>query len=167
MEPLTPAARRNLRALAHHLEPVVIVGQHGLTPPVVHEIDAALRAHELVKVRVLGDDRGAREAILRAVATTLDCAPVQHVGKVLVLWRPNPDGKEALPPIPPQAPAKARAKKTPAPLDAVRLRRRANAPTWAPKPPGGGTGRRPAAGVGASPAGAAPRTPRRRRAGRA
>ncbi|MCC7040383.1 MAG: YhbY family RNA-binding protein [Burkholderiales bacterium] len=168
MEPLTPAARRNLRALAHHLEPVVIVGQHGLTPPVVHEIEVALRAHELVKVRVLGDDRAAREAMLRTVATTLDCAPVQHVGKVLVLWRPNPDRKAAPPPVARQTPTKPHAKKkTPAPVDAVRVRRRANAPAWAPKGPDGGTGRRARAKPDAGPAGTAPATPRRRRAGRA
>ena len=90
MKPLTPAQRRELRAKAHHLEPVVTVGHHGLTASVLHEIDVALLAHDLVKVRVLGDDRDAREAMLGQVCETLDCAPVQHLGKVLVLWPPNP-----------------------------------------------------------------------------
>jgi hypothetical protein len=63
MEPLQPAFRRELRARAHHLHPVVMVGHHGLTPAVLHEIDAALSAHELIKVRVFSDDRSEREAL--------------------------------------------------------------------------------------------------------
>ncbi|MEO8751327.1 MAG: YhbY family RNA-binding protein [Casimicrobiaceae bacterium] len=94
MKPLIPAERRALRAKAHHLEPVVIVGQHGLTPAVLHEIDLALAKHELVKVRVFSDDRDARDAMLAAICTAMDCAPVQHVGKVLVLWRLNPEKKK-------------------------------------------------------------------------
>jgi len=129
MDPLTPTRRRELRALAHHLEPVVTVGHHGLTPAVLHEIDLALLAHDLVKVRVLGDDRAAREAMLAQACQALGCAPVQHVGKVLVLYRPNPDRKKAKPP-PRQAPAKpasprVRAKSSrKAPVDPIRERRR-------------------------------------------
>jgi len=52
MNPLTPSQRRALRAKAHHLDPVVTIGHHGLTPAVLHEIDVALLAHELVKIRV-------------------------------------------------------------------------------------------------------------------
>ena len=92
MPPLDSAARRALRARAHHLHPVVAVGQQGLTPAVLKEIDVALRAHELIKVRVFGDDRMAREALLDAICATLDAAPVQHLGKLLVVWRPNPEG---------------------------------------------------------------------------
>ena len=87
MEPLDPARRRALRVKAHHLDPVVTIGHHGLTPGVVHEIDVALRAHELVKVRVIGDDREGRDALLASICTTLACAPVQQIGKLLVLWR--------------------------------------------------------------------------------
>jgi putative YhbY family RNA-binding protein len=97
MNPLDPTERRALRAKAHHLEPVVTIGHHGLTPPVLHEIDVALLAHDLVKVRVLGGDRDAREAMLAQVCATLDCAPVQHLGKVLVLWRPNPERRKKAP----------------------------------------------------------------------
>ena len=61
---LTPAERRDLRAKAHRLHPVVSVGHHGLTPAVLHEIDVNLLAHELIKVRVFADDRGAREALV-------------------------------------------------------------------------------------------------------
>ena len=80
-----------MRAQAHHLDPVVIVGQHGLTSAVLHEIDVALAAHELVKLRVFSDDRQARNAMFEAICTAMQCAPVQHLGKVLVLWRPNPE----------------------------------------------------------------------------
>jgi RNA-binding protein len=100
MTPLTPAQRRDLRAKAHHLQPVVTIGQHGLTAAVLHEIDLALLKHELIKVRVFSDERDQREAMLAQVCTDMDCAAVQHLGKVLVVWRPNPELKkpEARPP---------------------------------------------------------------------
>jgi RNA-binding protein len=87
---LTPAERRDLRARAHALHPVVSVGQHGLTPAVLHEIDVNLLAHELIKVRVFADGRGAREVLLARICAELDAAPVQHIGKLLVVWRPAP-----------------------------------------------------------------------------
>ena len=88
---LTPRERALLKARAHALEPRVQVGQGGLTAPVVAEIDRALAAHELVKVKILGDDRERREAIGDEICQQTGAAPVQRVGKVLVLWRPNPD----------------------------------------------------------------------------
>jgi RNA-binding protein len=80
-----------LRAKSHHLQPVVAIGAHGLTASVLHEIDVNLNAHELVKVRVFDDDRDAREQFLALICAELDAAPVQHVGKVLILWRPSPE----------------------------------------------------------------------------
>ena len=88
---LTPAQRKVHRADAHHLEPVVMIGNDGLTPAVVKETDAALNAHGLIKVRVLGDDRTAREATFQNLAEQLSAAPIQHIGKLLVLWRPQPE----------------------------------------------------------------------------
>ena len=85
---LTPAERREHRANAHHLEPVVMIGGDGLTPAVQKEIDAALNAHGLIKVRVFGDDRAAREQMYQQLAGDLNAAPIQHIGKLLVLWRP-------------------------------------------------------------------------------
>jgi RNA-binding protein len=70
---------------------VVIVGQHGLTSAVLHEIDVNLRAHELIKVRVFNDDRDQREVMLARICAELDAVPVQHIGKLFVLWRPAPD----------------------------------------------------------------------------
>ena len=131
MKPITPSERRALRAKAHHLDPVVIVGQHGLTAPVLHEIDLALTKHELVKVRVFSDDRDARAAMLAQMCAGVDCVEVQHLGKVFVLWRPNPEKKK-----PASAPA-ARTKRNDhftrglskkagprTPIDPVRERRR-------------------------------------------
>ena len=93
---LTPAERKEHRSSAHHLDPVVMIGGDGLTPAVEKEIDAALKAHGLIKVRVFSDDRAAREAMLATLSDKLGAAPIQHIGKLLVLWRPIPP-KEAAP----------------------------------------------------------------------
>ncbi|AVS62380.1 YhbY family RNA-binding protein [Paracidovorax avenae] len=85
---LTPAERREHRANAHHLDPVVMIGGDGLTAAVQKEVDAALSAHGLIKVRILGDDRAARDQIYQQLADELDAAPIQHIGKLIVLWRP-------------------------------------------------------------------------------
>jgi RNA-binding protein len=94
---LTPAQRKLHRADAHHLDPVVHVGNDGLTPAVVREVDGALKAHGLIKVRVFSDDRAARESMLAALAEQLGAAPSQHIGKLLVLWRPLPEKAAAVP----------------------------------------------------------------------
>jgi len=87
---LTPAQRKEKRADAHHLDPVVMIGNDGLTPAIRKEADAALNAHGLIKVRVFSDDRTSREAMFAALADELGAAPIQHIGKLLVLWRPIP-----------------------------------------------------------------------------
>jgi RNA-binding protein len=87
---LTPAQRKEHRAEAHHLDPVVMIGNDGLTPAVQKEIDAALNSHGLIKVRVFSDERASREAMFVALADALSAAPIQHIGKLLVLWRPMP-----------------------------------------------------------------------------
>jgi RNA-binding protein len=87
---LSPAQRKEHRSDAHHLDPVVMIGNDGLTPAVQKEIDHALKAHGLIKVRVFSDDRSAREAMLATLSHDLHAAPIQHIGKLLVLWRPVP-----------------------------------------------------------------------------
>ena len=87
---LTPAERKTLRGQAHHLEPVVMVGSDGLSAAVLKEADAALKAHGLIKVRMLCDEREPREQALRQMSEALSAAAVQHIGKLLVLWRPIP-----------------------------------------------------------------------------
>jgi len=151
MTPLTPPERRALRAKAHRLHPVVSVGQHGLTAAVLHEIDVNLIAHELIKVRVFNDDRAVRDALLLSICAELDAAPVQHIGKLLVVWRPSPDrGAEAEKPKRAAAPPKGAAKKAP------QVRRPRSPLPRAPTRP-------PARGESRPKSGWAPRNSRRRR----
>ena len=92
---LTPAQRKEKRGEAHHLDPVVLIGGDGLTDAVCREADSALKAHGLIKVRVFSDVRTEREAMLASLADRLNAAPVQHIGKLLVLWRPIPEKVKA------------------------------------------------------------------------
>ena len=93
---LTPAQRKEHRSEAHHLDPVVMVGNDGLTAAVKKEIHNALNAHGLIKVRVFSDDRVAREAMFQTLAEELSAAPIQHIGKLLVFWRPKVDKDKAV-----------------------------------------------------------------------
>lgn len=86
---LTPVERSALRSEAHALNPIVMIGEAGLTPAVLKEINAGLTVHGLIKVRVFGDDREARIAMYDTICENLKAAPVQHIGKLLVVYRPR------------------------------------------------------------------------------
>jgi RNA-binding protein len=88
---LTPRERAHLKARAHALEPRVQIGHGGLTDKVAAEIDRALKAHELVKVKILDGDRDERAAIGDRICERSGAAFVQRVGKVMVIWRPKAD----------------------------------------------------------------------------
>ena len=88
---LTARERAHLKARAHALEPVVHIGHGGVTDAVVAEVERSLAAHELIKVRAGGPDRDERRAIFEAICTRTGATAVQTVGKVAVLWRPNPE----------------------------------------------------------------------------
>jgi putative YhbY family RNA-binding protein len=88
---LTPRERAHLKARAHSLEPVVHVGQSGASSALLAEIDRALRAHELIKVKLAAGDRAARESLSEQICAATDAAPVQQVVRILVIWRPRPD----------------------------------------------------------------------------
>lgn len=88
---LTPRERAHLKGRAHALEPIVQVGQGGLSDAVVVELERALTAHGLIKVRINGTDREARHAIAAAIGPRTDAAVVHQVGKIIVLWRPEPE----------------------------------------------------------------------------
>jgi RNA-binding protein len=104
--PLSPARRRELRAAAHHLNPVVSVASNGLSTAVMAEIDQALLRHELIKVRVYGEDRSVRAELMAAICQQTGAEPVQHIGNILVLWREKPaDPQTEIP-----RPAKTRAR---------------------------------------------------------
>ena len=97
MKELTTAERRALRARAHLLHPVIMIGEAGLTPAVLKEIDIALKSLELIKIRVLGKDRSTREALIDQICAALDASPVQHIGKILVIFRLRPEPLEPKP----------------------------------------------------------------------
>jgi putative YhbY family RNA-binding protein len=91
MPGLSPTRRRELKARAHALDPVVLIGAAGLSPAVLAEIERSLKSHELIKVRVPGADRSGREAILEEICRRTGAQPVQHVGKIIVLFRESPE----------------------------------------------------------------------------
>jgi RNA-binding protein len=97
MTKLTSAERQSLKARAHRLDPVVLIGTAGLTPAVTAEIDRALHAHELIKIRIAGDDRGRRTVLMDSICAATSAAPVQQVGKVLVIYRRRDDPDSELP----------------------------------------------------------------------
>lgn len=80
---------RCLKARAHALNPVVYIGAAGLSERVVHELDQALRHHELIKVKVLSDQRERRNALLEEICLRVKAVPIQHIGKMLVIYRPE------------------------------------------------------------------------------
>jgi len=93
---LSSAQRRELRAQAHNLNPVVSIAENGLTEAVLKEIEVNLQAHELIKIRVYGDSRDNRLAYLEQICAELGAAAVQHIGKLLVVYRPAPAAPAAV-----------------------------------------------------------------------
>jgi len=89
--PLTTRERAHLKARAHKLEPLLQIGQAGLTDRMIAELDRTLTAHQLIKVKVKADDRAAREALCAEICERTDASAVQRVGNVLIMWRPNPE----------------------------------------------------------------------------
>jgi putative YhbY family RNA-binding protein len=95
---LTPAQRQLLKAKAHRLHAVVMVGDKGLTPAVIDAIDAGLKSHELIKIRVASEDRDQRGQWLEEICASLDAIAVQQIGRILVIYRENPEPPPAPPP---------------------------------------------------------------------
>ena len=90
MPELSPARRRELKARAHALDPVVLIGGGGLSAALIAEIDRSLNSHELIKVRV-NAQRAERDAAFREICRQTGAQAVQHIGKILVLFRENPE----------------------------------------------------------------------------
>ena len=135
MTPLSTKRRSELRGEAHKLNPIVIIGDKGLTDEVVAEIDRSLKAHELIKVRAAGSERDARDAWLETICARLEAHPVQRIGKVFVIYRENPQEKPKPRSGPVPKPARAGARgdvkrtsrprsRTPSPRPASEPRRR-------------------------------------------
>ncbi len=92
---ITADQRRALRARAHALNPVVAISQNGLSESVLQEISTCLERHELIKIRVFNDDREQRAQYFDTICQQLGAAPVQHIGKLLVIWRPSAEAKSS------------------------------------------------------------------------
>jgi RNA-binding protein len=93
--PLSPAQRKTLKARAHALHPVVLIGGNGLSPGVLEEIDVSLRAHELIKVQVAGEDRDTRALMMEEICERLGAEAVQSIGRILVVYRRRPEADAA------------------------------------------------------------------------
>jgi putative YhbY family RNA-binding protein len=88
---LSSDQRRELRARAHNINPVVSISENGLTEAVLREIELNLKAHELIKIRVFGDSRENRISYLEQICEKLEAGAVQHIGKLLIVYRPDPN----------------------------------------------------------------------------
>ncbi|MEN8166808.1 MAG: ribosome assembly RNA-binding protein YhbY [Pseudomonadota bacterium] len=85
---------RELKRLAHHLKPVAMVGQQGLSENVLNEIDIALDTHELIKVKLAGTDKTERDQISREIVAQQKASLIQIIGRVAIFYRPNPEKKK-------------------------------------------------------------------------
>jgi len=87
--PLSSFQKRYLRGLAHSLSPVVMLGQKGVTPNLLKELEVALAHHELLKIKLSGGDRAERTAQLEQIGGGTGAEIVQTVGHTATLWRRN------------------------------------------------------------------------------
>lgn len=94
---LTSKQVSHLRALSHDLNPVVMIGNNGLSASVLKEIDVSLKAHELIKIKVFGDDRELRKQLLETICAETGAMAIHHIGKQLVIYRPADTPKLVLP----------------------------------------------------------------------
>ncbi len=85
---LSTAEKKRLRQIGHHLDPIVQLGNQGLTSAIIAEIDSRLEDHELIKVRIGGEDREARQAAIVAIAQSVNAEIAQSIGKLVLLYRP-------------------------------------------------------------------------------
>ncbi len=93
---LTVKQIQHLKALAHNLDPVVMIGDKGLTDAVIKEINANLNAHELIKIKVLGADRDFRSTLINDICNKTESLLVQHIGKLLIIYRKSDKNKISL-----------------------------------------------------------------------
>lgn len=97
MKKLNPIQIRFLRAQGHHLKPVVLIGDKGLSEAVLKEIAVAVKAHELIKIKVMNDERSEREVMLDTICALTGAAPIQHIGKTLLIYKQAAQAKLVLP----------------------------------------------------------------------
>lgn len=87
--------RKSLAAQAHHINPIVIIGKNGLSAEVLGELDRGLSSHELIKIKILNGDRKARTLLFEKICHQLNAFPINHIGRVLVIYRPETEEKES------------------------------------------------------------------------
>ncbi|OTG86175.1 RNA-binding protein [Acinetobacter sp. ANC 4558] len=87
MAALSIHERKRLRQIGHALNPVVMIGDKGLTESVVEELNRALNDHELIKIKIAGEDREARSALILEVAEASQSEVVQTIGKIALLYK--------------------------------------------------------------------------------
>lgn len=87
---MNPADKKQFRAAAHTLKPVVIVGQSGLTLSVLAEIEVALNVHELIKIKIRAE-RDDRKCIIEKICNEAGAELIQMIGQVAVIYRLNPN----------------------------------------------------------------------------
>lgn len=97
MKPLSSAHRQFLKSLAHRLQPVVMIGNQGLTPAVLKEIELSIAAHELIKIKAATEEAETRQAWMDEICKTVKAVAVQQIGKVIVIYRPASPPVIALP----------------------------------------------------------------------
>ena len=139
MKTLSSSRRSELRAEAHKLSPIVLIGDKGLTDEVVAEIDRSLKAHELIKVRASAAPREQRDIWLETICERLQAHPVQQIGKIFVIYREEPK-EEKKKPAPAPSPAK---KRRVVRTDDVKRTSRPRSRTPAPRPASEPRRRRP------------------------
>jgi RNA-binding protein len=96
---LSEKQKRHLKKLVHHLKPVVIIGQNGLTEGVFNELESALTTHELIKIRLGGGDKAERIAMLEEICSRAGAEAIQQIGHVAALFRRNPKKPKVLLPV--------------------------------------------------------------------
>ena len=94
---MNPNQIRFLRAQGHHLKPVVLIGDKGLSDAVLKETAVAVKAHELIKIKVMNDERSEREVMLDTICASTGAAPIQHIGKTLLIYKQAAQAKLVLP----------------------------------------------------------------------
>lgn len=92
---LSMQQKKYLRGIAHHLKPVIIIGQHGLSEGLMNELNSTLDHHELIKIKIAAGEREERKEIINTVCQTMGAELVQAIGKIFVIYRPNPDKKNS------------------------------------------------------------------------
>ena len=91
MTHFTKTQTKHLLKLAHHLKPIISIGQNGITENVSNELEIALNHHELVKIKIAGEDREARQAMIQQLCEQTSAEKIQAIGKTLTLFRRNPE----------------------------------------------------------------------------